>query len=58
MDKKRVICAVRAIKDECAMTSCDECCFCDGHGDCKLSFEIGNVAPSEIDVEELEGFQE
>lgn len=56
MDKKRVICAVRAIKDECAMTSCDECCFCDGHGDCKLSFEIGNVAPSEIDVEELEGF--
>ena len=53
MNKERVIEAVKVIKEECALSSCEYCDFCNKKGDCVLSVELIG-APSEIDIEELE----
>lgn len=50
MDKSMVLKAIKYIKDECSVTSCDECDFCSKNGECILAMELGN-SPCSIEIE-------
>lgn len=53
MNKKIVIEAVKMIRDQCSITSCDDCCFTNYKGNCVLTEELMG-APSDYEVENLE----
>lgn len=53
MDKQRVLEAVKVIKEECALSSCDNCDFSNKDGDCVLQYEL-MTDPAEIEIEVLE----
>ena len=47
-----VLKAIKYIRDECSITSCDECEFSTKDGDCKLTEELSG-SPCSIDIERV-----
>ena len=52
MDKIMVLKSIKYMKDECNVTSCDECDFCSKDGECILAMEFGS-SPCSIEIEDI-----